>query len=342
MLAPIALLIGLALLMFAGDQFVLGSAHLAKIWRISPVVVGAVVLGFGTSTPELVVSALAAINDNPALGVGNVIGSNVANLSLGLGLAAVLSPVICSRSLLRKEAAMSVGSTAVFALFVLNGNLALWEGIVLAVLLVLAITILIKTAATVPEQEPPNLGADSPGASPATDTSPATDASQPTDTSQPTNQRKPGEVGRYVLRSILGLGGVLLGAQLAVSGATDLAERFGLTGGFVGFSIVAIGTSLPELATIAAAARKGHTELILGNLLGSNLFNSLAVGGAMGLVGAGDIMDESLTQVGIAVMVAVSLVAYLMACTKGRVGRNEGFVLLALYVGTIVLLAVLN
>ncbi len=330
----IILLAGLVILTVSGDQFVNGSARLAKVLRLSPVVVGAVVLGFGTSAPELVVSASAALRGDPALGVGNIIGSNVANLSLGLGLAAVLAPVICSRSLLRKEAAMSVGSTMIFALLVLDGNLALWEGIVLAVLLVVAITVLIRTAERAPAAEPePITAADADIAASSSTTNGATSTTDTTAT------KAPGHVPKNILRAILGLAGVLIGAQLAVSGSTDLADRFGLSTGFVGFSIVAIGTSLPELATVAAAARKGHTQLILGNLLGSNLFNSLAVSGAMGLVGTGAIGDTSLTQLGIAVMVGVSLIAYAMAYTKGRVGRTEGVALLVLYVAATVLLA---
>ncbi len=307
----ISLLIGLALLMYAGDQFVTGASRLAKILRLSPVVVGAVILGFGTSAPELVISVLAVLRDDPALGVGNIVGSNVANLSLGLGLAAVITPVMCSRSLLSKEAAMSVGSTAIFALLVLDGNLVLYEGIVLTVLLVLAIITMIRSSDLVTAQ-----------------------------ITAPTEAEKPQPAGRNALRTILGLAGVLAGAQLAVVGATDIAEGLNLSKGFIGFSLVAVGTSLPEIATILAAARKGHTGLILGNLFGSNLFNSLAVSGAMGLARAGEIMDESLTRFGISVMVAVSLMAYGVAFTKGRVGRIEGTALLMLYAGAMVLLGV--
>ncbi len=311
----ISLLIGLAVLMYAGDQFVLGASRLAKLLRLSPIVVGAVILGFGTSAPELVVSALAALRDDPALGVGNIVGSNVANLSLGLGLAAVITPVVCSRSLLHKEAAISVGSTAIFALLVLDGNLAFYEGIVLVVLLVVAIVTMIRSSDL------------------TTELTPGTSETL-------TEQDKPQTAGKNVLRTILGLAGVLVGAQLAVAGATDIAEGFNLSKGFIGFSLVALGTSLPEIATILAAARKGHTELILGNLFGSNLFNSLAVSGAMGLVGAGEIMDDSLTRFGISVMIAVALVAYGMAFTKGRVTRIEGIILLVLYASAMVLLGV--
>lgn len=321
------LLVGLALLFYAGDQFVLAASRIATVLRLRPIVVGAVVLGFGTSAPEMVVSALSAVRGDPALGVGNIVGSNVANLSLGLGVAALLAPVVCEYALLRKEAALSVGSTVVFALLVLDRDLVVWEGIVLAVLLLASITVIIRSAGS-PVGMPAELVSDLTAASPAK-------AGR-----QSTHHRK--YLGIHLLRTLLGLGGVLVGAQLAVTASINIAEGFGLSEGFIGFSVVAVGTSLPELATVVAAARKGQTQLILGNLFGSNLFNSLAVSGAMGLVGAGEIMDDTLTSFGIGAMVVMSLTAYFLAFTRRRVARAEGLLLLLLYVAAMTLLGVFN
>ena len=310
-LALLALLAGLVLLVWAGDHFVTGASQLATALRIRPAVIGAVVLGFGTSAPEMVVSSLAAINGEPALGVGNIVGSNVANLSLGLGVAALLMPIPFSRIALRRDVPWSLATAAIFALLVVDGNLSRYEGGLLAVLMAITLVWLVSSSRdeTLPSNE---------------DTSPlAQDVGRPL-----TN----------LMQALLGLFGVIVGAQLAVEGSTELAERWGLSGGFIGFSVVAVGTSLPELATVVAAARRGHTELIVGNLFGSNVFNSLAVGGAMGLVGAGAIDDPSLTGLGIGAMMVVVVLAYLGALVGKRASRIDGVALLAIYLGTMVLL----
>lgn len=308
--ALLALLAGLVLLVFAGDHFVTGASRLATALRMRPAVIGAVVLGFGTSAPEMVVSSLAAINGEPDIGVGNIVGSNVANLSLGLGVAALLMPIPFSRTALRRDVPWSLATAAIFALLVVDGVLSRLEGGVLAVLMAITLIWLIRTSHDdpAPEIDPAHV---------------ASDAGRPL---------------RNLVRALLGLFGVLVGAQLAVEGATSLADRWGLSGGFIGFSVVALGTSLPELATVVAAARKGHTELIVGNLFGSNVFNSLAVGGAMGLVGAGAIDDPSLTGLGIGAMMAVVVLAYLGALVGKRAGRIDGVALLAIYISTMILL----
>ena len=310
-LALAALLAGMVLLVWAGDHFVTGASRLATALRMRPAVIGAVVLGFGTSAPEMVVSSLASINGEPALGVGNIVGSNVANLSLGLGFAALLMPIPFSKIALRRDVPWSVATAAIFALLVVDGNLSRLEGGLLAVLMAITLVWLIRTSQA--------------------DDAPLNDDGAPLD-------QDTGKALINLFRALLGLFGVLVGAQLAVEGATELAERWGLSGGFIGFSVVAIGTSLPELATVVAAARKGHTELIVGNLFGSNVFNSLAVGGAMGLVGAGAIEDPSLTGLGIGAMMAVVVLAYLGALVGKRASRIDGVVLLGIYIAAMILL----
>ncbi|WP_419841400.1 calcium/sodium antiporter [Candidatus Poriferisodalis sp.] len=306
----LALAAGLVLLVAAGDHFVAGASRLATALRIRPAVIGAVVLGFGTSAPEMVVSSLAALNGEPDIGVGNIVGSNVANLSLGLGVAALLMPIPFARTALWRDVPWSVASTAVFALLVVDGDLTRFEGGALAVLMGFTLVWLIGSSRDAP----------APGVDPPAD---ASDAEQPL---------------RSLMRAAAGLAGVLVGAQLAVQGATDLADRWGLSGGFIGFSVVALGTSLPELATVVAAARKGHAELIVGNLFGSNVFNSFAVGGAMGLVGAGAIGSPSLTGLGIAAMTVVAVLAYLGVLKGRRAGRVQGALLLAVYIVAMALL----
>ena len=306
LIAIVSLLLGLFVLLKAGDLFVDGAVSLAKSLKVSSVVVGAIVLGFGTSAPELVVSTIAASQGNPSLGVGNIVGSNVANLSLVLGVAALVTPIALSSSVIRRQAPLSIAAVFIFALTVADGELTRLDGVILLILLLIAMLILIKTPA---EAEQPNSVADQ-------------------------------SLARSLTFSLLGLGGVLAGAQLAVSGATTLADKWGLSGGFVGFSIVALGTSLPELVTAVAAARKKEAGLIVGNLFGSNLFNGLAGGAAIGLVDAGPIGDAKLTGGGLLAMLGAVAVAYLQGARKRRVGKIDALLLLAIYLAAMLWLGV--
>ena len=306
LIAIVSLLLGLFVLLKAGDVFVDGAVSLAKSLKMSSVVVGAIVLGFGTSAPELVVSTIAASQGNPSLGVGNIVGSNVANLSLVLGVAALVTPIALSSSVIRRQAPLSIAAVFIFALTVADGELTRLDGVILLILLLIAMLVLIKTPA---EAEQPNSVADQ-------------------------------SLARSLTFSLLGLGGVLAGAQLAVSGATTLADKWGLSGGFVGFSIVALGTSLPELVTAVAAARKKEAGLIVGNLFGSNLFNGLAGGAAIGLVNAGPIGDAKLTGGGLLAMLGAVAVAYLQGARKRRVGKIDALLLLAIYLAAMLWLGV--
>ncbi|MEL6892278.1 MAG: calcium/sodium antiporter [Actinomycetota bacterium] len=299
------LVVGLAVLVWAADQFVLGSSRLARIVDLPPVVVGAVVMGFGTSAPEMIVSAIAAAGGDRELGVGNIVGSNVANLSLVLGTAAFVTTMAIPKVVFRREGPLSLVAALLFALLVIDGSIERWEGIVLVVALVAVVVHLIRS------------GLD--------------DADADED---PGDLRLDSEVGR----AVIGLIGTVAGAQLVVWGATDLADELGVSGGFIGFSLVALGTSLPELVTTVACARRSETELIVGNLFGSNIFNALAVGGAMGLVGPGLIEDETLTGVALALMLAVALFAFVTGFFGQRIGRVDGSILLAAYVAIMIVL----
>lgn len=312
-IAAVFLIIGLTILFKSGTWLVDGSASLARSLNLSSVVVGAVVLGFGTSAPELVVSTIAAWRGNPALGVGNIVGSNVANLSLILGCAALITTVELPPSVVRRQAPLSIASVAVFALFVMDGRLTRTDGGILSALLIATIVYLVRSPADTVEL-----------------------VRSPSDTVEVELS-----VRRGLLIASTGLVGVLAGAQFAVSGATTLAEKWGLSGGFIGFSLVAVGTSLPELVTVIVAARKKETGLIIGNLFGSNVFNSLAVAGAMGLVGAEQINDPSLTGFGIGSMLVVVVLAYCLGVRKSCISRFDALLLLTLYAFTNVVLAVI-
>lgn len=306
LIAIIEVAIGIALLARAADEFVEGAANVASALRVSPVVIGAVIVGFGTSAPELLVSGIAASDGNLDLGVGNVVGSNIANLTLVLGAAALIVPLFVSQGVLAREAPLSLLGVLLFAFFT-TGGLARWEGFIMLGLLALALGWIIVGGRT--EQEA-NVSLDEGG----------------------------GALSQFI-RTVVGLVGTVLGAQLLVWGATAIAEDLGITGGMVGFTLVAVGTSLPELVTAVVAARKGETELILGNLLGSNLFNSLAVGGLIAIIGAGPVLDRGLATVGVVGMAIVAFSAWAFMVTRKRVHKLEAVVLLSAWLVSVVLMA---
>lgn len=303
---------GLTALTVGADHFVKGAARLAIIYRVAPVVVGAVIIGFGTSAPEMVVSGLAAAQDDLDIGVGNVIGSNVANLSLVLAAATLITVVPVTSGVLRREAPLSVASCVVFAWFVQDG-LERWEGVVLLVLLAAALGWVMRSAR---EGDPL--------------------AGEVEEFVEEDAQLHP---GHEVTRTLLGLVAVVAASWFLVDGAVRVADALDLTGGFVGFTLVALGTSAPELITAVAAARQGETEILVGNLLGSNMFNSLAVGGVIALVGPGPVLDSTLAGIGTVMMVFIVVVAWVMMITKRGVERWEGIVLIALWLLAVIVLS---
>lgn len=294
------LVVGIVLLTFAADHFVEGAAAVATSLNVSSVVVGALVIGFGTSLPEMLVSGVAAYQGDADLGVGNVVGSNVANLTLVLGLAALMTVISASRATLRRELPLCVASVLLFALFVQNGFTRV-EGIILAVVMVAVLAWLLIAG------------------------------TREGDTADHDDHEHDDSVGKSLVRAVLGMVGTVAGAWMLVEGALEVADGLGLTGGFVGLTMVAIGTSLPEMVTAVVAARKGETELIIGNLLGSNIFNSLAVGAVLGLVGPGPLADDTLAGLATIIMIAVVAIAAIFLLTGGRVVRWQAVVLLLIY-----------
>ena len=304
LLALVAIVVGLVALTRGADAFVAGAARLAVALSVPAVVVGAVVVGFGTSAPEMVVSAVASGQGKLEIAAGNIIGSNVANLTLVLGVAALICSIRVDSRVLRREAPLSVGAVGLFGLLVQDG-LTRWEGAVLATCLVAALGLIVRSSGGGNVELEAEV--DEYVGSGAVDTR------------------------REAVRTLIGLVGVVAGAQLAVWGATGVADELGLAEGFVGLTLIAIGTSLPELVTAIAAARQGEDELIVGNLLGSNIFNSLAVGATAGIVGPGSIDDPALTGFAVVLMVAIAAAAWLFMATGRVVVRWEAILLLVAY-----------
>jgi cation:H+ antiporter len=273
--------------------------RLARHWGMSSLLVGAVVVGMGTSLPELFVSISGGL-DSFDLGVGNITGSNIANLTLVLGVAVIISPVGGSASLVRQEGLLTFVAMALFGTFLWDGTLSRFEGVVLLVAMVVALYRLFHLESTKKD---------------------ALEAVQEIDETE-------GHVWAEIGIALATLAATLLGADWLTDGALIVADEFGLSEGFVGNTLVAIGTSLPELAAGVAAARRRENDLILGNLLGSNVFNSLLVAGALGVTTAGTLVEPA--QVTIGFMMGAIVLAGLFAA-RDSISRLEGMALLGTY-----------
>lgn len=316
MIAHVVLaLAGLVLLTFAADHLVLGSSRIATAMRISPVMVGVVIIGLGTSAPEFLVSGLAAAAGDTGIALGNIIGSNVLNLTLILGTAGLIRRVRVASTVIQREALLAVAAVTVFGFFAWAG-LTVWAGIIFGVGAVVALWLLVRWAAQDRNSEL---------------------AGEATEYADLPPDRCAGMRWFEPVRAALGLVGVLAGAQVLVSNASAVAERIGVPQLIIGFTLVALGTSLPELVTTVQAMRRGETDLVVGNLFGSNLFNSLAGGAVVAFAspaGAARIVDETL----VAAMILTAALAWALLRRGLTLTRVEAAVLLAAYVLTMPLL----
>ncbi len=326
---------GLAVLARGADAFVIHAARLAAAVGVSPVVIGAVVIGFGTGVPELLVSSSAAARGELELAVGNLIGSNLANLTLVLGTAGLIArPEIVPR-VLRREAPLSFAAVALFALAMQDG-LTRGEGVGLLTALGIAVLAMLRAgeeAAETIEEEPGDEEAEDELVEQVEEL--VEEGDEPY--GGPVHEGAGGRAGvrRDLVRTFVGLAATVVGAQLLVRGATGVAADLGLSGGFVGLTLVAVGTSLPELVTAIQSARRDETALLVGNVLGSNVFNSLAVGGVTAVLAPGFLDDPSLTRVAAGSMVLVAGLAWMFLVLGRRLYRHEAAVLLGVYVVTL-------
>jgi cation:H+ antiporter len=247
------LCLGIALLYSGSELMVKGSARLALSFSIRPVIVGLTVVAFATSAPELLVSLIAAAKGSGGISIGNILGSNVANIGLVLGTSALVRPLVVDKTLVRREIPFMIGVSGLFWLVCLDGRIGRIDGIILLAGLAFFLVLGIMTAKETRE----------------------------------TRRIAPPPEGRKVLRSIvlflMGMGGLLLGANLIVNSAIYISRQFGLSEVFIGLSIVAVGTSLPELATSVVAGARGEHDISIGNIVGSNVFNICMVMGTVGL-----------------------------------------------------------
>jgi len=313
-------LVGVVLLIAGAWILIRGGSLIARILGVPPVIVGLTVVAFGTSAPELFVSITGAMKGNTGLVLGNVIGSNVANLGLILAAAAVLRPVKVERGLSRREVPLLMAASLLFTVLAWNGRLGRLDS------LVLVLGFFVFIIWTIRHQ-----GEDRGVVRPTPDS----------------GQVDPGHKTRQIVMgfgmALLGVAGLAGGGQFIVTSALKLATSFGVSETLIGLTLVAVGTSLPELATTIMAAWQDEDDMALGNIVGSNLFNILAVAGPVGLVwtldGEGRSLDIGSTlvstqmQLQLLCMLLLTGMVYLMIMRgKGLVGRGRGAFLLLIYV----------
>ena len=322
MLLPIiAVILGLAVLVWSADKFVDGAVGVAKFCGMSTLLIGMVIVGFGTSAPEMVVSAISAMQDAPELALGNAYGRNIANIALILGVTAIISPVIVVRKALKRDLPVLIAVTVLAVILDLDGAIGRIDGIVL--LLVFAGVMGFNIVSEIRQKHKVGLVEDSEESS------------------------KDVSLGKSLLWLLLGLALLVASSRALVWGAVAIARALGVSDLLIGLTIVAVGTSLPELASSIAAARKGEDDLAFGNIIGSNLFNTLAVVGIAATIAPMDSFEASVLSRDMPVMAALTVLLLLFGLPVrkkridasghriGRINRLEGAAFLAIYVGYI-------
>ncbi len=307
--AFLAIAAGLALLVWSADRFVDGSASLARHFGMPPLLIGMVIVGFGTSAPEMVVSALAALQGNPGIALGNAYGSNIANIALILGLTALINPIAVHSQVLRKELPLLAAVTALAAGQLADGQITRGDAFVL---LAVFGGLMSWTVRQGMQKKPDALANEF-------------------------EQELGGSVmpvRRALYWVVLGLAFLAGSSRLLVWGAVTIARGFGVSDLIIGLTIVAVGTSLPELASSIVASRKGEHDIALGNVLGSNLFNTLAVVGIAGSIHpmtvGPEVLSRDLLVVGLLTLSLFGLGYGFRG--PGRITRLDGTILLACYV----------
>jgi len=309
LLSVLAIAVGFVLLIWGADRFIAGAAALAQDLGVPKLLVGLTVVGLGTSAPEMFVAAVAALQGKSGLAIGNAIGSNVTNIALILGVTALVTPLVVNSSVLKRE--LPVLSVVCIGAFVLmwDRQLDRADGVVLLVALIAVLVWMARMAKVgAPLAAGDDLAVDVPEQAP---------------------------MGRAILWTVVGLIVLPLSSQLLVWGAVNVANTFGISDLVIGLTIVALGTSLPELAASVAGALKGEPEIALGNVLGSNLFNLLVVLAMPAWLSPG-LVDAAVLTRDMPVMLALTALMFLMCAGwrgRGQITRIEGSLLLVAFVG---------
>ncbi len=310
----ILLILGFVLLIKGADFFVDGSSGVAKLLKVPPIVIGLTVVAFGTSMPELSVSVTAALQGNNALAVSNVLGSNMFNLLVVLGSCALFSPVAAKKSLLNREFPFSILISVILLLLISDFSIAKviaggpefslgrLGGILFLILFVLFLYATVKLALTFREEAE--------------------------------DEYKSLSLGKCMVFIIGGIAAIAWGGDLVVESASAIAVTFGLSQTLIGLTIVAMGTSLPELVTSIVAARKGENDLAVGNVVGSNIFNILLILGVSSVITP--VKVDVLAVYDTLILIMVSLLCFIAARTKGEIRKGEGILFLLVYAAFLV------
>lgn len=313
LLATVAILVGFVILIWSADLFIAGAAAIASNMGLSPIIIGLTIVSIGTSAPEILISITAALSDAGELAIGNAIGSNIANIGLVLGATLILAPMTVKPSCMRRELPTLLMVTLGTALLILDGVLSRVDGLIMLGALTVIMIQIVRSEEADPEllQEVSSIAA------------------------------APLGVGKAWLKFSVGLLLLVASSRLLVWGATGVAEQLGVSQLVIGLTVVAIGTSLPELAATIAGALRGHTDIAVGNIIGSNLFNLLAVMAIPGLV-APEVLEpmvlyrDYLTMTAMTVLLAAAIFLSRARRKSGAggdayLGRSVGVLLLSVY-----------
>ena len=300
LISVLSLLFGFTLLVWSADAFTDNGAKIARIFNISPLIIGLLIFGFGTSAPEMLVSGLAAYDGHPELSIGNAFGSNIFNIGLVLAVAAIIHPVIVEKNVLKKEWLFLLLSTLVIGFLLMDGFLSFVDGSILLILLLLFLYYVFNESKK--------------------------DNNLENEVSEDINKDQ--SKGKTWLLLIISLVILVSSARLVVWGGTNLALAFGVSDLIIGLTVVALGTSLPELAVAISSALKKQHQMIIGNIIGSNLFNSLGVLAIPGLILPFQIPSEVMSRDYIYMLIFTLLI--LIFSLKLRINRFGGLILLTI------------
>jgi cation:H+ antiporter len=306
----LAIAIGFSLLIWSADKFVLGASNTARSFSISPLIVGVVIVGLGTSAPEMLVSAMAAVDGNTGLSIGNAIGSNITNIGLMLGITALFYPLHIHSKLLKREMPVLLAIIALSYFLLWDQHLSFLDGLLLLIMMFAMLGYTIWEAKSHGDDQ----------------------------LAQEILDELPEEIskGAALKWLIIGIIVLILSSRILVWGAVEIAEYFQISDLIIGLTIVAIGTSLPELAATVAAARKKEFDLAVGNIVGSNIFNILGVMALPGLIHPAGFETEVLTRdYPVMLGLTIALMIFSIAWRKGKtgiLGRFEGGLLLVAYI----------
>ena len=303
--------VGIVLVLWGADRLTDGAVAVAEKMKMPQIVIGLTIVAMGTSMPEFCVSLVSALKGTTDLAVGNIVGSNIFNTLLIVGVSAWVAPMTILKSTVRKDIPFALFASVILLIMCLDGNISRLDAGLLFVLFLIFMYVTLKGAKTKDD-----------------------DATAKTDSIE--DNKKPMATWLSIVWIIVGLACLIGGSNLFVEGATKVAEHIGVSEAVIGLTIVAGGTSLPELATSVVSARKGNSGIAIGNVLGSNVFNILAILGVTGVITPMHL--QGITMLDLSMMVFSTLLVWLFSFTKYKIARWEGIVLTIVFIGYMVVL----